>query len=396
MAGKFAGRHALMKRINRALILNIMRKSDIITRLELAERTGLDPKTITNFTRELIEEGVIAAEGFEKSTGGRKREKLVLNADAAQVVGIDIGAAHLTGVLVNLKGEIKSNIYQEFVDTIRAKELENRVLKTAQELIKISSPGTSIDGIGLVAPGLLDREQTRWVHSSNIRGLENIAFKKLLERRFGLPVYLEDCSRASALAEKWFGKAVERSDFMTLDLGVGIGMGIVFNNRLFRGQNGAAGEIGHSTVVRSGELCRCGKRGCLETVASVPALVEYYRKKAGINNNTRVTLESIFNEAASGNKNAKRVFTRYGRHLGVAVANIINVFDPGLIVISGGAACTREFFQVAFEESLNTNCIPFRSNNIEIQWSDFPTMASAMGAAVLPLKHFFEFEDIPL
>ena len=394
MEAKVAGRHALMKKINRALVLDLVRRKEAITRLDLAKETGLDPKTITNFARELMTEGIIDGDGFEKSTGGRKRERLILNADARLFVGIDVGASHLTAVLVNLKGEIVKEAFYPLQDSISSEELENKINKILSDTMNTASKKNKVSGIGLVAPGLLDRDQTSWVHSSNIRALENLPLKSNLEKRFGLPVFLEDCSRASALSEKWFGKAVERSDFMALDLGVGIGMGIIFNNRLFRGQNGAAGEIGHSTVVRAGDLCRCGKNGCLETVASVPALVEYYRKKTAANNNEAITLEAIFSDAQNGNKIARQVFNRYGHHLGLAVANIVNVFDPGLIVICGGVACAREFFQNSFEESLNENCIPFRESNTEIQWSDSPKMASAMGAAVLPLKEFYNADLI--
>ena len=383
-----------MKKINRALVLDLIRRKEAITRLDLATETGLDPKTITNFTRELMSEGIIGGAGFEKSTGGRKRERLVLNPGARLFVGIDIGASHMTAVLMNLKGEIVNEAFYPLKDSISPAELETKVIKILSNMINTASNKHNIHGAGLVAPGLLSRDQSSWVYSANIRALENLPLKKALEKQFDLPVFLEDCSRASALSEKWFGKAVERSDFMALDLGVGIGIGIVFNNRLYRGQNGAAGEIGHSTVVRAGELCRCGKKGCLETVASVPALVEYYRKKSAANSNRPITLETIFSQAKDGNKIARRVFTRYGHHLGVAVANIINVFDPGLIVICGGVACTREFFQDSFEESLNKNCIPFREDNIEIQWSDFPKMASAMGAAVLPLKEYYNADLI--
>jgi predicted NBD/HSP70 family sugar kinase len=394
MAKKIAGQHALMKKINRALVLDLIRRKEAITRLDLATQTGLDPKTITNFTRELMTEGIIDGDGFEKSTGGRKRERLVLNADARLFVGIDVGASHLTAVLVNLKGEIVKEEFHSLKDSISSAELEKKINKILSNMMNTDLNEKNIPGVGLVAPGLLNRDQTSWVYSANIRALENLPLKSNLEKRFGLPVFLEDCSRASALSEKWFGKARQRSDFMALDLGVGIGIGIVFNNRLYRGQNGAAGEIGHSTVVRAGELCRCGKKGCLETVASVPALIEYYRKKSAANNKIPITLETIFNEAKNGSKIARRVFTRYGHHLGVAVANIINVFDPGLIVICGGVACTREFFQHSFEEALNKNCIPFREDNIEIQWSDFPKMASAMGAAVLPLKEYYNADLI--
>jgi glucokinase len=253
-----------------------------------------------------------------------------------------------------------------------------------------------IRGLGVCVPGFLRREEQTVVRSVNISGFQEFSIAKAFGE-IDLPLILEESSRSMALAEKWFGARESDRNLICMDLGYGIGMGIIHRGVLYRGANEAGGEIGHTVVDASGPVCHCGKRGCLEAVASGKALGEV---AAGLRIGGRQAgargAAALHEAALGGNRPARQALQRAGQYIGIAVANIINLFDPGLVVLNGGLVKAGDVLIGRLKETVEQHRLKGAGRACRIEISALGGFAAAMGAAMLPLRTYFEFDNIQL
>jgi predicted NBD/HSP70 family sugar kinase len=389
------GNPAILKKINMARVMHQLRFKGPASRADLSRQTGLDAKTLTNVSQTLLEKGLIAAQETVVAGRGRPAEIIAVQGNAALGLGVDLGAQQITGVLLDLAGNTLAHFHEEF-DSPMSKDL---LLKKAEELVsKLLNATTSalrkrIQAIGLCIPGFLDRSEGLVRESVNIENFQNVPVRDIFKKRFGYPVILEESSRMMAMAELWFNQHSSESHFICIDLGTGIGMGIVHKGQLYRGAREKSGEIGHMVVDPDGRSCSCGRRGCLETVASGKALMkmaeqldlEKYAVKA-------TGGKAISLAAMSGHVKAKHLLEKVGESIGIAVANVINLFDPDFIILNGGLVRAGELMIAPLKETVKTHCIAGDSCPIEV--SELGELAGAMGAAMLPLRSYFEYEDI--
>ena len=383
----------LIKKINRVKLLNLLRQKSPLSRTQLAIFSHLDNKTITNIIGELLKESLVKPIGFQASSGGRRGELLDINEDYAHIIGIDLGASHILGVLVNLKAKI---IKKEKLEILPRKEGKNKiikkVLKLCHNLLKTESPDKQIKGIGFVLPGILDREKGISKFSVNLMAWEKVPIKKILEKEFSLPVFLEESSRAMALAENWFGAGRNVDNFISLDLGIGIGMGIILGGKLYYGKTESAGEIGHTTVEEKGRRCHCGKYGCLETIASGLAIAQEAREQTHLNP-PPITAQTVADAAKNNDKFSLEILAKAGKNLGIAVSNIINLFNPELLIIGGGLANSGKPLLVPMKEAIKKYTLPTLVQPTRIVVSKLGEESAALGAATLFLKGIFELEE---
>jgi glucokinase len=264
-------------------------------------------------------------------------------------IGIDLGGTNLRVALVTRDGEI-----------IR-KKTEPTFERVLDSLLRLSDSFFSEDiaGIGLGVAGLVDRKGGKIVISPNIPALEGINFVKELREKFKVPVFIENDANAAAFGEKWIGTGKEFSDFVLFTLGTGIGGGIIKNNKLLD----VAAEIGHMTINADGEKCHCGNSGCLEAYASARAILskvvsalekgrESMLKQFCGGNFYRLTAVDIYRTALEGDSLSREVLKESGRHLGIGIANIINVISPEAIILAGGLAGAWDIYiQEAIKEA---------------------------------------------
>ncbi len=385
--GKGRGRGALsdLRRRNAAGLLNHLRLCGPCTRPELARAGALDAKTVTNLMNILLKQRMVVSGGLAGSSGGRPAERIALNPDGAYAVGVDLGATRLRTALVDLTGGVRAladnklkspndsgKILKQIASDIRA-TISNADLRSRRRIV----------GIGFASPGFLDREAGTVLDAVHIPGWKNVPVVEHLRRVFGRRVIMEEASRAMALGELWFGLGREEKNFVCLDIGFGIGVGIVSNGRLHYGVSETGGEIGHTTVKRNGLRCRCGKRGCLETVASGEAIGRLAK---------RSSTAAVAKAARSGDRNAKRIIHEAGTYLGIAAANLINLLNPGLLVLNGGLCRMGELLLEPFTKSLNRHAMSRSLSAAKIEQSALGDRAGAMGAATLALRPCFEYE----
>jgi len=386
------GNAAVLREVNTVRILSRLRRAGPSSRADLARATGLDAKTITNLTEALVRESLVLQGLPAAPRRGRPAEVLSLNPDAASAVGVDFGASQVSAVLLDFAGGVRMRFREEYAAPRGRAHLLRRAVAAARQMIEsLPAPARKgLAGVGISVPGLLDRSRGIVKSSVNIPGFRDVPVVRIFERELHLPVILEEASRAMALGEVWFGAGNGCADFICVDLGYGIGMGIVHDGLLYRGANEMSGEIGHTVVRPGGARCRCGKRGCLETVASGKALAHLARTMLRSRGGARALCEA----ARAGNSRALRVVRDAGEAIGVAVANLINLFDPGRIVLNGGLVRAGDLLVQPIREAVREHVVARVGRECPVEVSAVGDLAGAMGAAMLPLRSFFEFDNI--
>ena len=392
------GNPKVLKKVNRVRVMNCLNSGGSASRAQLARVTGLDGKTITNICNNLLADELIVPKETVSGLRGRPPEVLSINNDAAFAIGVDFAAQQVTGLIIDLGGNVKTRIRREY-DLPGSKDfLLKEIEAVITELLNTIDSKTrrKIKAIGLCVPGFIDKSAGIVVQSVNIQGFNDVPIVEIIQKKFSFDVNLEESSRAMALAEMWFGDRT-RNSFLCIDLGYGIGMGIIENGLLYQGANGRSGEIGHTIVQPEGRICRCGRRGCLETVASGRALAEM-ASEVGITQACpeKGTAKAVYESAKAGNTKAQGVLNKAGQYIGIAIANAINLLDPQAVVLNGGLINAGEMLIGPLKEAVAQHSISFSDLSCKIEESRIGLDASALGAAMLPLRVFFEFENIKL
>jgi len=264
-------------------------------------------------------------------------------------IGIDLGGTNLRVALVSRDGRIIRKI-----KTPTSKEILDSIFKATGDLFS-----DDIEGIGLGIAGLVDRKSGRILISPNLHIVEKIDIVNEIKEKFRVPVFIENDANAAALGEKWVGAGKDFSNFVLFTLGTGIGGGIIYNNKLFN----ASAEIGHMTINTHGEKCHCGNIGCLESFASARAILSkavsilekdresLLREYCG-GNFYKLTAEDIYKAALDGDSFARELLRDAGKHLGIGIANIINLISPEAIILAGGLTGAWDIYiQEAIKEA---------------------------------------------
>ena len=337
---------------NRLLVRDTIRRKGLIARYELAKETGLTPPTVTVIVNELINDGVVREVGHGESSGGRRPIMLELDPKAALIFAIRIQRGEVVAAIFDLIGNIL-NQHSQTLDTASPEKVVDAVGQSYDWLVH----NTAIDKklilwCGIATPGLVDANQGMVQRSSNL-GWEKMPLGEMLSRRLGgLPVHVENISNSAALAETEFGTGRGSTNLIYLNLSVGIGAGIILNKEIYRGFHGYAGEIGHMTLIpENGPPCTCGSNGCFESVCGISAIFE--KAKAVIDDNllerlgiakTELTFQKLLSSPLRENPAVKEVLVHSGYYIGIAVGNLINLFNLDTVVLGGELAQTGEAF----------------------------------------------------
>ncbi len=308
------------------------------------------------------------------------------------VLAADVGGTNLRVAAVDGDGNI---IHQNSDDTPQsgdAGDLIDSVVGNAEACI--TSLGNPPHAFGLAIAALVNTRAGRVFSSPNLPELNGLELAEIISSRLGVPVLIDNDATAAAIGERWLGasKNVDNSIFVTL--GTGIGGGLILDGRPYRGADGTAGEIGHILVEPGGETCGCGSRGCVEQYASATALVRIANELAanGTASETNQvdrfrTGKDVFDAALRGDTLAMDAFGAMGRYLGVALADLINVLNPEMIVIGGGGAGGWDFFVESVRSAIQENAFPYPASRAELVRASLVDNAGILGAARVALDH---------
>ena len=332
-----------MLRPLRQQVFERVRASGLIPRVQLAKDLGVSPASVTTITQELIEAGLIeevSAPRDGDAGRGRPAVALGVRAEAHFVAGMKLSDREHTAVIVDFAGNlIADDVIPRKPGPMTLDELLNAIEALLIRVCdKAGIQKSALSAMGLGVPGFVDCVEGL-VYWSSVLAERTVPLANIAQARLGLPVTIDNDANLVTLAELWFGAGRGLSDFAVVTIEHGVGMGYVMNHRMFRGAQRLGMELGHTKVQLDGALCRCGQRGCLEAYVADYALAREaitalnWEHKEG--QSISVVLESLYDHAKAGNGAARSIFKRAGRYLAVGLANVINLFDPALIILSG-------------------------------------------------------------
>jgi glucokinase-like ROK family protein len=400
MANHLVGSFQLMKSLNKSLILNEIRTDGPISRAEIAKKTNLTPPTVTNIVGELLESKLVIESDLGASTGGRKPIMLQINASAFQIIGLDVGISNIKIVATNLNAEVIESLQVEMPAQVDENSFMNLLTESIQMIIKKSRlKKDTIMGIGVGMHGLVNPEKGISIYAPNLN-LRNIPISEILEDELDIPVEVDNDVRAMALGESWFGHGVGIDNFICINVGNGVGAGIILDNTLYRGKTHTAGEMGHTTIDVEGPRCTCGNYGCLQALVAGPAIAARAQKeirmgrssnieKLADGNLDHITGELIYESALQGDDLALEVLRDTGRFLGIGIANIINTLNPTRVIIGGGVSKSEEFIFETLRATVNARALDTPAKATTIVSAKLGDYATAIGAATMVLKKLF-------
>ncbi|MFB0545893.1 MAG: ROK family transcriptional regulator [Anaerolineae bacterium] len=382
-------------------ILQALKDGQLKTRSQIAEETGLSLSTIGRIVEGMIERKLIQEISQDSSSVGRPPALLQVNPDLGFVVGLDIGAGTIRAVAIDLLGNIISSFDQKTGVYKGNEELLQEMIGLTGKIINRAGLGIErILGLGVAISGIVDSEAGVCLFCPNIPGPKDTPIKERLEKEFPFKIFVDDQARTHALAEKRYGVAKGVENFIHVSVGIGLGAGICMNDQVYRGENGLAGELGHITVKEDGPLCSCGNKGCLEALASGPAIVRRAREglQEGVYSSLtsvmeshpeKLTVEAIAQAAEAGDKLAFQIIDRTGQYLGIGIATALNLLGSQLVVIGGGVANCGDILLEAIERTVKLRALHVVSPRIKIKRTALDDRAAALGAAAAVVDHIF-------
>ncbi len=375
--------------LNRSSILNAIRAYGPISRTDLARLTRLSRAAVTGLTANLIEDGLIFEKQEGDSSGGRRPILLALDGTRACVVGIKLAEEHATFALSDLNADVIARHHVE-LGARDPVNVSDQLANGVRRLLSIAQvAGSRVLGIGVGLAGVIDSMNGICLMSP-YNGWRNVPFATLLEDRLKYPVYLDNNVNTLTRMEQLYGLGQHVRDFLVVTLGRGVGLGMVANGQVYRGARGAGGEFGHTVVDPEGPVCTCGNRGCLETFVAEPWLL----RRAILNGLDVATPDDLLQAAQDGNEVALETFARAGRLFGQALASLVSVLNPSLIIISGEGVRVGELMFAPMREALQHHIFYHLGDGMEIRIEPLSDDAWALGAASLVLGRIFHTPDL--
>lgn len=388
--------HGYIRKLNTAVVLDVLRRFAPLSRAELAARIGLNRSTVSIIVNRLIEEGFVQETDLQSSKIGRPGMLLVLNPKGGFAVGLEIGVDFISVLLTDFTAQVLAReliCVDPQIDQISM--LDQAAMLTQTAINQGLELGLRPLGIGIGVPGLVDLHQGKLIFAPNLHW-NNVPLRLIWSQRFALPVFVENEANAAALGEYYFGSARGCDDFIYLSAGIGLGGGIMIGGKLFRGSSGYASEVGHMTIDPNGELCGCGRRGCWETLVGPRAVLRRVRRtqESGVpsilpamihHDLSLLTINDVVQAAAYKDNVALNALSEVAGYLGIGMANLLNVFNPQLIVLGGALNLASPFLLPVIEQVVQENALKPACDNVRIAASAHGTDACLMGAIALVL-----------
>ncbi len=376
---------SLLRRINRAAVLEVLRRESPIARTQIARRVHLSLPTVMRIIDELKEEGLVREEGKSEPTRGRRRSLLAFNGEGYAVIGVDMGGTKMFGGVANLNGDV---LYEKYTHpgTSSPEESVERLCDLLAELIDAAEEtGLPIRGIGIGAPGVTLHEEGIVVWAPSL-GWRDLPLQQILADRFPFPIFVENDVNLAALGEMGFGAGQGARDLVCIAVGTGIGAGIIVGGALYRGHHEAAGEVGYLLPGTQFLGRRYNGFGALESLASGTGVAERARKvlaeRGMLPSNGKITAQEVFAAARRGEDWAQQVVDETVDYLALAIASVSAVLDPEVVVLGGGVARSADLLIEPIRRRLE-GVVPYVPR---LAASPLGRRAALMGAVMLVLN----------
>jgi predicted NBD/HSP70 family sugar kinase len=377
------GSLASLRERNRRRVINALSERGAASRAELSRITGLSRSTISTLIADLQAAGLVtersdAAPGGAQ--GGRPGVLVALDRSAGVVVAVDFGHRRRRVTIYDLAHNVLIESARDLDITAPAQPSLDTAAKVVEELLAEAGLGhADVVGVGMGLPGPISRDTGTLGSATILPSWNTIPVAAAMGGRLGLPVFADNDANLGALAETTFGAARGSSEVAYLKLSSGIGAGLVVGGRLFRGANGTAGEIGHTMTDPNGLVCRCGNRGCLETLAGELGIVDVLRRSHG----TDLTLDDVLRLAAEGDLGCRRAIADAGGHIGRATAALCNLVNPERIVVGGSLSAAGEMLLGPLRSAIERHAVPSAARDVTIVRGELGSRTETLGALAL-------------
>jgi glucokinase-like ROK family protein len=386
------GEPELMRQINQALILNLLRDYGLLSRAQVSRKLKISKATVSRVVNELIESGIITVvgEGDAKETGGRRPVMLSINSSGKYVLGIDLGTTNTVIGIANLKGEIINKVR---IPTNRNHSLE-RIVAQVTDLVEEIIKKTNIEkkyiaGLGIAEAGVVEKNSGIIKFSPNFNW-ENVNIASLLEKKTGLATLADNCTRTMAIGEIWHGKGRGVKNIFYVNIGYGIGSALVVNGQVYNNHS----EFGHIPISNEKVRCSCGKFGCLEAVASGNAIERKANQLFKDQNNGWITAKDVAERAKIGDQTAIDIFQETGFYLGKGISFIANVFNSNKVIIGGGVSLAGDILLDPLIDSFNKYTMKAVRANTQVELSSLGMDAGVYGAITMVLNEKIFFTSL--
>jgi glucokinase-like ROK family protein len=387
-------------------VLDLIRCGRARSRPELVRISGLGRGAVTQRVAELLDSGLLIESELGRSTGGRPPRELAVRADAGLVLVAPLGATHVAVGVTDLTGRLIDFIEEPAAIAAGPDRTLHRLEQLIDELLaRPAVPHVPLYGIGVGLPGPVEFASGTPVSPPIMPGWDGYPVRARLADRYDVPVWVDNDVNLMALGELRVGAAQNQQDVIFVKIGTGIGAGLISSGRLHRGTQGAAGDIGHTTVdVASAVVCRCGNVGCLEALAGGAALSRDGTAAAGdgrspflrevLRGGQPITASDVAAAAQHGDPVAVELLGRSGRLVGETVATLVNFFNPSLVLVGGGVALAGDVMLAAVRQAVYRRSLPLATRELRIQRSTLSPDPGLPGAAHMVLDELFSRERL--
>jgi len=390
------------KNFQKNAIIEFLYKQGPTSNPDIARYTKMSSPTITKLINDLIDSGIVVDMGIGASIGGRKPILFGIKPNARYIVGVDIDCSMVKLGIFNLANEAVTEVITYFSNVKEKQQLFNELLIRLDKLINEKGLDKKLFlGIGVSIPGLINSKNGQTYKDLRINGK---TLEELFWNRYQLPTIVDSDSRVMAIGEQAFGSAKDKENALCINICDGIGLGMVLNGKIYSGKSGLAGEFGHINVVKDGNLCTCGKYGCLETVASGMAMIE--QAQQGIKKGQESLISELVNhdldnihvadiiEAVNkGDIFAIEIINKLGHFLGEALASLVHIFNPEIIIIGGKVALAENYLINPIENTLNKFTISYIKKDTKVVTSELQEKVKLLGSVAMVMNKVFDQDE---
>ena len=392
----------LLRQRNVSVVIGKIYSDGPITNREIVNSTGISFAKVNTITSMLNKMGLIIEDGKEESIGGRRSTLYDINTNFRYSIGCQLSHTRIHTIIGNLKGEIILDEVRPYNKEDGKESVLKILIVLIDQIIKKSEiPLDKFLGIGLSIAGLYNPNDGSATPFPHLVKWGSVAFKEILAEKFKLPSYILNVANAAALAEQNFGLGRGKNSILYLNIGTGLGMGIILNGKLYEGVSGSAGEFGHISVDDLGPLCECGNLGCLEAIASTQAIVKQAKAllQEGVNSSllsmadhdiNKLDFDLICQAANASDKLAYNLIDKMGQNIGEGIVTLINLFNPERIIIGGEIVGAKNIVATSILNIVQKRALEIPRRHTEIVFSQMDSHPGTIGSTVPIIEEFFK------
>ncbi len=374
--------------VNNAKAIKCLYYNEALSSSDISNYIGKSIPHAIKVLNELIKEGYVIEKGYASSSGGRKPLQYSLIPDTHYIVSVAISQFYIQIGILDMNNRFVADIVQHELELYDLKA-DNLIAEIEKYITQSGISSSKILGVGVTMPGFID--PVKGINYTHL-DCKDTSLVDYMQQALSLPVFIENDSTAIALGEQKFGAAMYQDDAMVINLGWGIGLGMIVNGEIFRGHSGLAGEFSHIPLIKNGKLCKCGKHGCLETEASLIAIISKANEeiaqgqRSSLANYETIDADAIINEAVKGDMLSVKLISEAAYHIGQCLAILIHIMNPAIIIFSGKASVIGRLWMAPIQQAINEHCIPRLAAYTELVISNLNANAQLIGGAVLVVE----------